>query len=133
MLYRSLVTVSVHQQNLPREYSKACHTMDTSSEDRRDLTQRSIVCWPLINLLPLSCDREIKDLTFFFKAMYGCYNLNVCDYESFVSHSRTRNCVNPSLMLKEYLCVKQVHSSYRTLVVSFHFGTICVELLNLQT
>ena len=118
MLYRSLVTVSVHQQNLPREDSKACHTMDTSSEDRRDLTQRSIVCWPLINLLPLSCDREIKDLTFFFKAMYGCYNLNVCDYESFVSHSRTRNCVNPSLMLKVPLCkTSTFQSSYFNRIV----------------
>ncbi|CAB4026333.1 THAP domain-containing 2 [Paramuricea clavata] len=44
LCYRSLVTVSVHQQNLPREdYSKAAHTMDTSSEDRRGLIQRSFV------------------------------------------------------------------------------------------
>ena len=57
-----------------------------------------------LNLLPLSYDREIKDLTFFFKAMYGYYDLNVFDYVSFVSHSRTRNCVNPSLMLKVPSC-----------------------------
>ena len=57
-----------------------------------------------LNLLPLSYDREIKDLTFFFKAMYGYYDLNIYDYVSFVSHSRTRNCVNPSLMLKVPSC-----------------------------
>ncbi len=48
-----------------------------------------------LNLLPLSYDREIKDSTFFFKAMYGYYDLNIFDYVSLVSHSRTRNCVNP--------------------------------------
>ena len=57
-----------------------------------------------LNLLPLCYDREIKDLTFFFKAMYGYYDLNVFDYVSVVSHSRTRNCVNPSLMLKVPSC-----------------------------
>ncbi|CAB4009616.1 Hypothetical predicted protein [Paramuricea clavata] len=41
--YATEVTVSVHQQNLPREDSKACHTMDTSNEDRRDLIQRPFV------------------------------------------------------------------------------------------
>ena len=48
-----------------------------------------------LNRLPLSYDREIKDSTFFFKAMYGYYDLNIFDYVSLVSHSRTRNCVNP--------------------------------------
>ena len=57
-----------------------------------------------LNLLPLCCDREIKDLTFFFKAMYGHYDLNVFDYVSVVGHSRTRDCVNPSLMLKVPSC-----------------------------
>ena len=57
-----------------------------------------------LNLLPLAYDREIKDLTFFFKALHGHYDLNVFEYVSFVSHDRTRNCVNPSLMLKVPSC-----------------------------
>ena len=57
-----------------------------------------------LNLLPLTYDREIKDLTFFFKLLHGYYDLNVSDYVSFVSHCRTRNCENPSLMLKVPSC-----------------------------
>ena len=57
-----------------------------------------------LNLLPLCYDREIKNLTFFFKAMYGHYDLNVFDYVSVLGHSRMRNCVNPSLMLKVPSC-----------------------------
>ena len=50
-----------------------------------------------LNLLPLAYGREIKDLTFFYKAMHGLYDLDVLNLVSFVSHSRTRNCNNPSL------------------------------------
>ena len=57
-----------------------------------------------LNLLPLAYGREIKDLTFFFKALIGHYDLNVFDYVSSVSHARTRNCVNPSLMIKVPSC-----------------------------
>ena len=56
--------------------------MDPPSKDGRGLTQRSFVG---LNLLPLSYDREIKDLTFFFKAMYGYYDLNIFYYVSFVT------------------------------------------------
>ena len=64
--------------------------------------------------------------------MYGYYDLNVFDYVSVVSHSRTRNCVNPSLMLKVPSC-KQVHSSLPFLIASYTFGKLCVELLSHQT
>ena len=66
-----------------------------------------------LDLLPLCYDREIKDLIYFFKAMYGYYDLNVFDYVSVVNHNHTRNCVNhnhtrncvnPSLMLKVPSC-----------------------------
>ena len=43
-------------------------------------------------------------ITFFFKLLHGYYDLNVSDYVSFVSHCRTRNCENPSLMLKVPSC-----------------------------
>ena len=45
-----------------------------------------------LNHLPLCYDREIKDLTFFFKALYGHNDLNVFNYVSVVSHSRTQLC-----------------------------------------
>ena len=57
-----------------------------------------------LNLLPLAYDRETKDLAFFFKALHGHYDLNVFDYVPCASHARTRNCVNPSLMLKVPSC-----------------------------
>ena len=55
-----------------------------------------IVC----ELLPLAYDREVKDLIYFFKLLNGFYDLNVSNFVSFVSHNRTRNCQNPSLVLK---------------------------------
>ena len=57
-----------------------------------------------LNLLPLVYDREIKDLTFFFKTLHGFYDLNILNFVSFVNHSRTRNCNNLSLMLKVPSC-----------------------------
>ena len=55
-------------------------------------------------LLPLSYDREMKDLTYFFKLLNGFYDLNISNFVSFVSHKRTRNCKNPSLVLKVPSC-----------------------------
>jgi hypothetical protein len=46
----------------------------------------------------------IKDLTFFFKLLNGFYDLNISNFVSFVSHNRTRNCENPSLVLKVPSC-----------------------------
>ena len=57
-----------------------------------------------LNLLPLVYDREIKDLTYFYKLLHGFSNLNVLDFESFVNHTRTRHCKNPSLVLKVPRC-----------------------------
>ena len=57
-----------------------------------------------LNLLHLAYDREIKDLKFFYKTMHGLYDLDVLNFVSFVSHSRTRNCNNPSLLLKIPSC-----------------------------
>ena len=31
----------------------------------------------MLNLLPLTYDREIKDLTYFFKLLNGFYDLNI--------------------------------------------------------
>ena len=56
----------------------------------RDLSYKDRL--KMLNLLPLSYDREMKDLTYFFKLLNGFYDLN------------TRNCKNPSLVLKVPSC-----------------------------
>ena len=64
-----------------------------------------------LNLLPLAFDREIKDLTFMFKTLHGFYDLDVFNFVSFVNHSRTRNCNNPSLVLKVPSCKSSTFQS----------------------
>ena len=71
-----------------------------------------------LNLLPLAYDREIKDLTFFYKAKHGLYDLDVLKFVSFVTHSRTRNCNNLSLLLKIPSCkTNTFKSSYFNRIV----------------
>ena len=88
-----------------------------------DLTLKYVSCFQSIfflslNLLPLAYDREIKDLTFFYKAMHGLYDLDVLKFVSFVTHSRTRNCNNPSLLLKIPSCkTNTFKSSYFNRIV----------------
>ena len=43
-------------------------------------------------LLPLTFDREVKDLVFLYKALFGYINVDVSNCVSFVSHGRTRLC-----------------------------------------
>ena len=43
-----------------------------------------------LDMLPLAYDGEIKDLVFFFKAVYGQIDIDVSDYVSFNNHRRTR-------------------------------------------
>jgi hypothetical protein len=64
-----------------------------------------------INILPLAFNREIKDLTFIFKTLHSFYGLDVFDFVSFVNHSRTRNCNNPSLVLKVPFCKSSTFKS----------------------
>ena len=66
------------------------------------------------NLLPLAYDREIKELTYFFKALYGYYDTDANNFLSFVNHNYTRNCKNPSLVLKIPKCKTSTFQS------SFH-------------
>ena len=44
----------------------------------------------LLDLPPLSLDRELKDLIFFYKCLYCSTDLDDRNYVSFVSHDRTR-------------------------------------------
>ena len=44
----------------------------------------------MLDLLPLSLYRELKDFIFFYKCLYCSADLDVLNYVSFVSHGRTR-------------------------------------------
>ena len=55
-------------------------------------------------MLPLRYSREINDLVFFYKALYGLTNINVHEHVSFVTHQRSRLCLNPNLLLKTPSC-----------------------------
>ena len=68
----------------------------------RDLSYKD--CLKMRNLLLLSYDREMKDLTYFFKLLNGFYDLNISNFVSFVAHNRTRNCKNSSLVLQVPSC-----------------------------
>ena len=43
-----------------------------------------------LDMLPLAYDREIKDLVFLYKAVFGCIDVDVSNYVTFNSHPRTR-------------------------------------------
>ena len=43
-----------------------------------------------LDLLPLVYDRELKDITFFYKCLYGQIALNAHGFVSFVTHGHTR-------------------------------------------
>ena len=55
-----------------------------------------------LKLLPLTFDRELKDLVFFYKCLNGLTDLNVSNFVSFVSHGRTR--LSNSYNLKTPVC-----------------------------
>ena len=56
----------------------------------------------MLDLLPLSLDRELKDLVIFYKCLYCSTDLEVLNYLSFVSHGRTRQ--SNSFNLRNPLC-----------------------------
>ena len=76
-----------------------------------------------LNLLPLVFDRELKDLVFFYKCLYGYTVLNVYNFVSFVTHGRTRQ--SNSLNLKTTLCkTSTFQASYFNRIVGL-WNTIC--------
>lgn len=42
------------------------------------------------DLSPLVYDRQLNDITFFYKCLYGEIDLNVHDFVSYVTHGHTR-------------------------------------------
>ena len=58
----------------------------------------------LLDMLPLCYIREIHDLVFFCKALYGYVYLDISSYVSFLKHDRSRLTLNPSLVLGVPFC-----------------------------
>ena len=76
-----------------------------------------------LNLLPLTFDRELKDLIFFYKCLNNLTDLNVKDFVSFACHCRTR--LSSSYNLKTPLCKTSTYqSSYFNRIVKL-WNYIC--------
>ena len=62
-----------------------------------------------LNLLPLTSDREPKDMIFFYKCLNNLTDLNGKDFVSFACHGRTR--LSSSYSLKTPLCKTSTYQS----------------------
>ena len=54
-------------------------------------------------LLPLTYDRELRDLVFLYNCIFGYTDLNIGRYVTFITHGRSRS-KNPNLVLKPAYC-----------------------------
>jgi hypothetical protein len=78
-----------------------------------------------LELLPLSYDREMKDLVFFFKSLYGYVDLNINNCVSFVQHGRTRLSQATGVMLQTPMCrTATFQSSYFNRIVK-PWNSVC--------
>ena len=53
---------------------------------------------PTFALLPLTYDRELRDLVFLYNCIFGYTDLNIGRYVTFIKHGRSRS-KNPTLIL----------------------------------
>ena len=81
-----------------------------------------------LNLLPLSYDREIKDLVFLYKALFGYVNVDVSNFVSFVCHGRTRLSNSSKYILQSQNCrTNTFQSSYYNRVVKV-WNIVCKDV-----
>jgi hypothetical protein len=81
-----------------------------------------------LELLSLSYDREMKDLVFFFKSLYGYVDLNINNCVSFVQHGRTRLSQATGVMLQTPMCrTATFQSSYFNRIVK-PWNSICQDV-----
>ena len=67
----------------------------------------------ILKLLPLCYNREVRDLIFFYKTLYGMTEHDVHQYVSFVPNNLTRPSHNPNLTFKTPRCnTSTYHASY---------------------
>ena len=57
-----------------------------------------------LGLLPLTFDREVKNLVFLYKAMFGYVNVDASNYVLFVTHGRTRLSNTSKYTLQRQIC-----------------------------
>ena len=76
--------------------------MDSKNQVLRNVIQATAV--KVGTPTALSYNREIKDLVFFFKALYGYVDLNINNPVSFIQHGRTRLSQASGVMLQTPLC-----------------------------
>ena len=75
-----------------------------------------------LNLLLLCYEREITDLLFFLKALYGKIDLDVCFLVSFVDNGRTRLSQNPVPTIKTpYSRSTTFQASYFNRIVKLYY------------
>ena len=114
-----LFLVKSQQSYATQVWLPTLHTTKTNLEKLKSV-QRRVTWWILStksggipckerllspNLLPLAYDREIKDLTFFYKALHGHYDIDLLNFVSFlVIVALDRNCNNLFLLLKIPSC-----------------------------
>ena len=100
-------------------------------------------------MLPLAYDREIKDLVFFYKAVYSYIDIDVSNYVTFNNHPRTRHgqsagcyltfpaCKTSTLQasyfvrfvkLWDNLCNEDFPSGFNSLSWIKLFSRICISL-----
>jgi hypothetical protein len=81
-----------------------------------------------LDLLPLTYDREVRDLVYFFKSLFSYIDVNIDNYVSFVSHGRTRLSHTSRYILQSKLCkTNTFQSSYYNRVVKI-WNTVCQEV-----
>ena len=78
-------------------------------------------------MLLLCYVREIQDLVFFYKALYGYVDLDISKYVCFLNHDLSRQTLSPNLLLKCHF-VGQKLSRTGASIVQLICGTLCVEL-----
>ena len=70
-----------------------------------------------LRLLPLTYDREIRDIVFLYNCIFGHTDLNINRFVTFVPHDRSRT-QNPTLMLRP------AHNGTTTFQASFFNRTV---------
>ena len=79
-----------------------------------------------LDMLPLVYDRELHDITFFYKCLYGHTDLNVHNFFYFVTHGCTRQ--SNSFNLKVPICKLPYFRPLTSIGLS-NYGTPFVKLL----
>ena len=78
-----------------------------------------------LDLLPLCHDRELKDLTFFYKALHEHIGIDISNFVSFVNNRRTRSS-NLRTLKTPYCRTSTFQSSYFNRIVKLWNKTILV-------